>query len=182
MPSLIEKTACDDLLPVMEGGLTLSEADPAPITSVAPFAGQERAAGSALKALGLGWPKPGQAVTGQGGTCLWSGQGQALLIGPEPEGLVGIAALTDQSDAWARLELSGPHAADVLARLVPLDLRERAFPVGAVARSGLNHMMMVLHRTGSESFEVLVFRSMAATAVHELRHAMVAHAARTSVR
>ncbi|SPH18778.1 hypothetical protein DEA8626_02322 [Defluviimonas aquaemixtae] len=181
MPSLIEKSPCDDLLPVLDGGLKLSEAREARITSVTPFAGKDRGVATALKSLGLGWPKPGQAVTGQAGACLWTGRGQAFLVGPVPEGLDGIAALTDQSDAWARMELTGPHVAEVLARLVPLDLRAAVFPVGTVARSGLNHMMMILHRTGDDCFEIMVFRSMAATAVEEIRHAMAARAARTSV-
>ena len=36
--------------------------------------------------------------------------------------LGGLAAVTDQSDAWAGLRLAGDAAREVLARLVPLDL------------------------------------------------------------
>ena len=103
MPSLIETTACEGLLPVSAGGVTLSEAAPAPITSVAPFRGKERAVATALKKLGLGWPGPGQSLRSGGAACLWTGRDQAFLIGSAPEGLEGIAALTDQSDGWARI-------------------------------------------------------------------------------
>lgn len=178
MPSLIEKSPGEGLLPVTAAGVTLTEAPPARITSVAPFAGQEKAVAAALKALGLGWPKPGRALAKEGATILWAGRDQAFLIGAAPDGLPGLAALTDQSDGWARLHLDGPGAEAVLARLVPLDLRPAAFPEGAAARSGLNHMMMVLHRAGPERFEIMVFRSMAASAVHELTRAMQALAAR----
>ncbi|MCW3784156.1 sarcosine oxidase subunit gamma [Defluviimonas salinarum] len=181
MPSLIEKSACDGLLPVSAGGVTLSEPAPERITSVAPFAGKEAAAGKALKALGLGWPGPGTSIGGEGRLCLWTGRGQAFLIGAEPEGLAGIAALTDQSDAWARMRLEGGGAKAVLARLVPLDLGAGAFPVGRAARSGLGHMAMILHRSGAQSFEIMVFRSMAASAVHELHQAMTALAARAAL-
>ncbi|WP_347310652.1 sarcosine oxidase subunit gamma [Defluviimonas sp. SAOS-178_SWC] len=182
MPSLIEKTACEGLLPVAAGGVALSELRPARITSVAPLAGKERAVGTALKVLGLGWPSPGKSVTKGAATCLWTGRGQAFLIGTDPEGLSGIAALTDQSDGWARMRLAGPGAEAVLARLVPLDLRAEAFPVGAAARSGLNHMMMVLARVDADRFDILVFRSMAASAVHELHQSMAACAARAAAR
>ncbi|MGB3313917.1 MAG: sarcosine oxidase subunit gamma [Albidovulum sp.] len=180
MPSLIEKTACDGLLPVTEAGVTLSECGPARITSIAPFAGKERALGAALKAKGLGWPKPGQSLAKGEARIVWTGRDQAFLIGAVPEGLSGVAALTDQSDAWARMRLEGPGAEAVLARLVALDLRMADFPNGSTARTGLNHMMMVLCRTGDEAFEIMVFRSVAASAVHELHQATKALAARTA--
>lgn len=182
MASLIEKTACDGLLPVAAGGVTLRELPHARVTSVAPLAGKDRAVGTALKALGLGWPAPGRSVAKGAASCLWTGRGQAFLIGADPDGLAGIAALTDQSDGWARMRLDGAGAETVLARLVPLDLRAAAFPVGAAARTGLNHMMMVLSRAETESFDLLVFRSMAASAVHELSQSMAACAARAVVR
>ena len=178
MPSLIETTACEGLLPVSAGGVTLSEAAGGPITSVAPFRGKERAVATALKKLGLGWPGPGQSLRSGGVACLWTGRDQAFLIGSAPEGLDGIAALTDQSDGWARMRLEGRGAEAVLTRLVPLDLRAAAFPDGAVARSGLNHMMAVLTREGPEAFGIMVFRSMAGSAVHEIAAAMKAVAAR----
>lgn len=181
MPSLIAKSACDGLLPLVAGEVKLGEAAVARITALAPFAGQERACAAALGALGLGWPEPGRAVTKGDAACLWAGRDQAFLIGADPAGLAGIAALTDQSDGWARLRLEGAGAEATLARLVPLDLGARAFPEGAVARSGLNHMMMVLRRTGPAGFEIMVFRSMAATAVHEIATAMSALAARASL-
>lgn len=180
MPSLIEKTPCDDLLPVSEARVTLTECAPTRITSVAPLAGKDRALGTALKALGLGWPKAGQSLMTGDARIIWTGRDQAFLIGVSPDGLGGVAAMTDQSDGWARMRLEGPGAEAVLARLVPLDLRATAFPNGSAARTGLNHMMMVLRRAGDEAFEIMVFRSMAASAVHELHHAMKALAARVA--
>lgn len=181
MSSLIAISACDGLLPVIAGDVTLSAPEPARITSVAPFEGKDRAVGTALKALGLDWPAPGQAIIRDGISCLWAGRGQAFVIGADPAGLDRIAALTDQSDGWARMRLEGRGAEAVLTRLVPLDLGARAFPVGSVARSGLNHMMMVLHRSGPATFEIMVFRSMAATAAHEIGTAMAALAARAGL-
>ncbi|MCB2129203.1 MAG: sarcosine oxidase subunit gamma [Rhodobacteraceae bacterium] len=180
MPSLISKSPCEDLLPVEAGGVKLSEYPVDRVSSVAPFAGKERASGAALKAIGLGWPKPGQSISANGARILWTGRGQAFLVGAEPAGLDGLAAITDQSDGWARLRLAGSGAETVLARLVALDLRPGAFPEGSVARTGLGHMMMILRRDGADAFEIMVFRSMAAFAVRELHHAMTACAARVA--
>jgi sarcosine oxidase subunit gamma len=178
---LIEKSACEGLLPVSAGKIELAEVGPFRITSVAPLLGEEAACAVALAALGLGWPDPNRADTNGDTACLFSGRGQAFLIGADPAGLRGKAALTDQSDAWAAMELRGPGVEAVLARLVAADLREKSFPPGSAIRSGLGHMMSVLWRAAPDRVRIFVFRSMAATAVHELHVAMKAVAARAAV-
>ena len=162
-------------------GVTLAEADLGQITSVAPFMGQDKALAGALKALGLSFPAPNQVSSKGDARLVWTGRDQAFLIGAAPQGLDGLAALTDQSDGWAALRLDGPGAGDVLARLYPLDLRAAAFPVGRVARAPLNHMSSILMRPGPQSFEMLVFRSMARTAWHEAEVAMRTLAARAAL-
>lgn len=182
MVSLIAKSPFEGLLPVAEAGMTLSEVMHGTITSVAPFRGQEDAAAAALAKAGLGWPSPGTAIAGKKGAVLWTGRGQAFLLGAAaPAGLERAAALTDQSDAWAAMRLAGAAGPQALARLVAVDLSPEAFPVGAVARTGLYHMMSVLWRSAPDAIDILVFRSMAATAVHEIGAAMTAVTARASV-
>jgi sarcosine oxidase subunit gamma len=179
--SLIDKSPCEGLLPLVKAGMDLVEVIPARITSVAPLAGRDREVAAALKGLGLGWPAPNRSVSGAGGQCLWSGRGQAFVVDADVGALGGIAALTDQTDGWAVMDLSGVGAADVLARQMPLDLRPASFAKGHVARSQLGHMMCHLTRIGPEAFRIMVFRSMAATAVHELGAAMAAVAARRAI-
>ena len=180
MASLIETTPAAGLLPFAAGAAVLTEVAAGPITSLAPFRGKDRAVSAALKPLGLPFPAPGKAVTKGDAACVWTGRGQAFLIGVEPpEGLAGIAALTDQSDAWVLLRLSGAAAEAVLARLVPLDLRvTTGFRTGSAARTLLGHMPLVIRRVAAAEFELMTFRSMAAHAVHELTVAMEAVAAR----
>lgn len=177
MASLIETAVLDGLLPVTRGAVRLVAAEPGRVTSVMPFPGQEAAAGRALARLGLGWPSPGQSLAAGDAAIIWTGRGQAFLVGADAARLAGSAALTDQSDAWAVMRLEGKGAEDVLARLVALDLRPAAFPEGAVARGGLNHMMAIFRRV-AEGIEIWVFRSMAATAVEELTAAITKVAAR----
>ncbi len=170
MPDLIASVPLDHDA-VTRGQATLALADPGPMTSIAPFAGREGAVHDALAVLGLGFPAPNQSLTGPTASIVWTGRAQAFLIGAEAPALAGLAATTDQGDGWVALCLSGPAAAEVLMRLVPLDLRVAAFPPGAVARSGLNHMPLILWRREAD-FLVMTFRSMARTAWHEVETAM----------
>ncbi len=148
------------------GGVVLSEVDVAGAVSVAPLAGQEAAVDAALRAVGLGFPAPGQVVGSGDRRAIWAGRGRALVIGGVP-GLDGLAAVTEQGDGIAALVVQGATVEAVLARLVPMDLRLRAFPVGATARTFVNHMTAQVTRVAEDAVEVMVMRSMARTLVHE---------------
>lgn len=176
MADLIAKSALAGTAPLTLAGVTLSEIAVDPITSIAPFAGQDAAV---AKALGLALPAPNRFTEAKGARLAWTGRGQYFLIGaPAPEGLAGFAALTDQSDGWAALRLEGSGVEAALARIVPVDIRLAAFPEGAALRTAFNHMNAVLMRTGPQTDEILVFRSMARTAWHEVEAALTALAAR----
>ncbi len=171
MARLTATSPCAGLDLTSAGGCELSEVDYGSITSVAPFRGREREVSDALKAaIGSGLPAPNRVVGKAGARVAWSGLGQILVLGPPvaPEG----AAVTDQSDAWACLALTGRGSVDVLARLTPLDLRDSRFRRGHAARSLMGHMPCLFLRPGMARYEMLVFRSMARTAVHELNRAM----------
>ena len=176
MPDLIATPPLDHP-PVTHGQATLAVTDLGRVTSIAPFPGQEAAVHAALSAVGLGFPAPNRVIAGAGSSMVWTGRAQAFLIGAEAPPLQGLAALTDQSDGWVAMTLAGPAAADVLMRLVPLDLRPAAFPPGQAARSGLNHMPLILWRDVT-GLTLLTFRSMARTAWHEVETAMQGVAAR----
>lgn len=173
MPDLIAKSALAGFAPLTRAHSTLAEGPIPRITSVAPYPGRMDAVNAALAPLGLSFPAPnGQSAAGSL-RLLWSGRELAFLIGAEaPSALAEHAALTDQSDGWAILTLTGPAAAEALMRPVPLDLRLAAFPVGRSTRAPLNHIQAILTRTGPDAFEVMVFRSMARTAWAELAEAL----------
>lgn len=174
------QTACAGLLPVTGGDLRLTEVVPGRVTSLAPYLGSAGALSAAMQAAhGVAWPEAGR-MTGQAGTrALWFGREMALLIGPDPdESLSAHAALTDQSDAWAVVQLEGRQAVEVLARLCPLDLRDTVFAPGHTARTDVAHMAGSVSRVGPQTWQIMVFRSMAATLVHEAEIAMARVAAR----
>ena len=175
MPDLIAKPALGHAA-VSHGGCRLAEGDWVAITSVAPYPGQTEAVS---RALGMAFPLPNTVTEAEGARLVWVGREMAFLIGaPVPEGLA--AAVTDQSDAWVTLELSGAAAVDVLARLVPLDLRRAER--GQVFRTGLNHLPLILMVEGAGAFRLMTYRSMARTAWSEIEEAMEKVAARADLR
>ena len=170
MPNLIAKTALSGVAPVTHAATTLAEVSLGQITSVACFPGQMA---HLKKALG-GFPAPNTHADG----LVWTGPEQVFLLGRPVPDLSGLAAVTDQTGGWAALSLKGPMAAEALMRLVPLDLHK--FGMGQAARAPLGHMQMVLMGQG-DGFVILVFRSMARTAWHEIEAALKMLAARQGV-
>lgn len=183
MVKLLEKSPCDGLLPFEINDVKLVEITPGTITSVAPYGGQETATSEALKALiGAKMPAPNRSTGREGARVVWTGAGQAMVVGaPVDPSLAQHAALTDQSDAWVIFRLQGQGVGDVLARLTPLDLNPGLFKKGHAARSLLGHMNAVFLKGAEDTFEIMVFRSMARTAVHEIEVAMKAVAARAAL-
>lgn len=173
MVKLIALTPCTNLLPIAHGALTVTEVLPDRLMSVAPYAGQSKATSAKLKEqVGAALA----AVNRRAGAVTWFGHGAWLVAGDVA--LDGLAAVTDQSDAWAVVMLSGAGAEDVLARLVPVDLRAQVFKVNHVAKTMLGHMSVTITRSGADAFEIMVMRSMARTLVHDLDVAMRGLAAR----
>ncbi|MDA7967167.1 sarcosine oxidase subunit gamma [Ruegeria sp.] len=180
MDNLIAKSPCDGLLPLTVGTVTLSEEDAGEVHSLAPFKGQDKALSEAMKtAHGMAFPAANRATGKAGARAVWFGPAQAMLMGPAPDAaLADHAAIVDQSDAWAIVRLEGDAAEAVLARLVPLDLRVAQFKRGHTARSLLFHMTASITRVGENAFQIMVFRSMAESLVHDLKRAMEGVAAR----
>ena len=171
MPNLIAKSALSGQGSAVHAGTTLAEVTLGCITSIAAFPGQQPAVATAL---GQAFPAPN---THANGLC-WTGPDQAFLIGRPAPDLAGLAAITDQSSGWAALRLTGSMAADALARHVPLDLARMA--PGQAARAPLGHMQMIL-MAEQDGFLILVFRSMARTAWHEIAASLAMLAARAAL-
>ncbi len=173
MVDLIALTPCAGLLPISQDGIEVTEVAVERLMSVAPFAGQDKAVSAALKdQIGGGLA----GVNRRTGVVTWFGHGTWMVGGDVA--LDGLAAVTYQSDAWAVVQIAGAGVEDVLARLVPVDLRAQQFKKNHVAKTMLGHMSVTITRVGADAFEIMVMRSMAATLVHDLRTAMRGVAAR----
>jgi len=149
------------------------------VTSVMAW-GSEKELSAAMKSThGMAFPKPNRSGSKNAARCIWFGRNQALLIGAVADASLGeYAAIVDQSDAWCAVSLSGEATEAVLARLVPVDMRRAQFKRGHTVRTQVGHMPASITRTGPDSFMILVFRSMAATLIHELKQAMQSIATR----
>lgn len=181
MGKLTAKGAFGGTLPLRFGTVSLTEMDGGTVTWLAPLKGTEHSVSKALKnQIGAGLPGAGASTGADGKRVVWAGPGQVFVIGPELKPIVG-AAMVDHSSAWARMALEGAEAAEVLARLVPVDLRDMTFSVRRTARTQLGHMACSLLRAGPDRFEIMVFRSMATSAVHELARAMEMVATRAAL-
>ena len=84
----------------------------------------------------------------------------------------GAASIAEQTDAFARFDLTGAGPAALLERLCPLDVR--SMKPGDAGRSVLEHVGCHLLCLAPDHFAVLAPRSFAAS----LRHAL-ANAARS---
>lgn len=180
MDKLIAKTPCDGLLPLTVGSVTLSEEDGGSIHSISPLKGKNKVVSGALKAAhGMTYPSANRATGKTGARAIWFSPSHAMLMGPVPDAaLTDHAVVVDQSDAWTVVRLEGAGVEDVLARVVPVDLRSSQFKRGHTARTLLFHMTASITRVGENAFQIMVFRSMAETLIHDLKRAMEGIAAR----
>lgn len=176
MPELIAKPALDHGL-VICGQTELSVGAWVTLQSISPMPGARKSLDDALARFGLRFPEPNSWNGSDAGRIVWTGREQAFLIGAALPPTDHVA-LTDQSDGWVTLCLSGKDAIAVLARLVSLDLR--GMTAGQSARTALNHMPLILIGEGGDRFTLMTFRSMARTAWHELHEAMLQVQARHS--
>ena len=164
---LLPTTPFSGLLPKSAGALNFAEVRLDQLFAVAPHRGQSKAVSSALQTqIGLGLSAKGRASSNGRARVIWCGH-RVWLVGAEIQ-LDGMAAVTDQSDAWAILRVDGLGVEDMLARLVPIDLRPHVFKGGHTARTLVGHMPAVITRVGKSAFEIMVMRSMAGTLLHDI--------------
>jgi heterotetrameric sarcosine oxidase gamma subunit len=71
------------------------------------------------------------------------------------------AVVADLGQSRTVLRISGPLAADLLARFIAIDLDDRAFPVGRFAQTALLHTGALVHRVAANDFDLYVPRSYA---------------------
>lgn len=163
-------------LPQDIGQVRLTLCEPTAIFAIAPFMGQGMAVNDLLKmTIKLNLPAVG-AVAGHKSTRVqWFEQGKWLVIGAGalPDVLKTHAAVVDQSDAWAVLQITGA-VQPVLSRLCPLDFS--ALSIGQTARSEVAHLPAILTPV-RDGIEVMLPRSMASRGVEKILKAMESVAA-----
>jgi methylglutamate dehydrogenase subunit D len=93
------------------------------------------------------------------------------------QSLVDCASVSDQSDAHAILRLTGPSVRAALAKLTPIDIHPRSFPVNSVAQTLCGYVNVTLWRLedsqGDPVFEIWAGRSLAVSLHQAISHGAV---------
>ena len=134
---LRETAALGNTLIETEGGMLMEETGIA-LAAVTIRTGKARAFANAFsKRYDCPPPDPRSAVTVRRQTIIASALDQVFIRRKgEPAGLMAqlekdfsqSATVTDQSDGWVQLALTGIRARDVLERLAMIDCSDQAFP------------------------------------------------------
>ena len=105
---LLPKSAAYGLTPIKVSNTEIIENDMLTLTSISANIGKSNKLSEQLKkSHGMALPNKGRATGRDGARALWFGQ-HALLVGPKPDKkLTEFGILTDQSDAWVVLRMSG---------------------------------------------------------------------------
>lgn len=163
------------------GALHLAENPGLGLASLALRRGQS-AADPALPGLtlpGLVLPGPGGWAGTAGLAAFWTGPDMWMIEGPgqaeadfaaQVKAWAPGASVTEQTDAWAVIEIASSAGAApleaLLARLVNIDLA--GFGPGRAMRTGLEHLSVFVIRRAEDRVAVLAMRSAAETVWHAL--------------
>lgn len=135
------------------------------------FRGRPASIGAAGEAFGVELPQTANRFSEAGvRKAYWLGPDEWLLeaIGEDPFELFSMVteklashscSLVDVSHRSDAMEIRGPMSEYVLNHGCPLDLSERAFPIGMCTRTILGKSPIVLSRTEREVFHLDVWRS-----------------------
>ncbi|GAB5471493.1 MAG: sarcosine oxidase subunit gamma family protein [Rhodospirillales bacterium] len=113
-------------------------------------------------ALGMPLPETTGLETKDAQVLLGLGPDEWLLLCPEAQSTEDrlrseladyFVALTDVSDNFVTLVLTGPRVRDLLSKGVPLDLHDRSFPPKSCAQTLLSKAEVLLYRGSGEAAE-----------------------------
>lgn len=162
------------------GDVSLTAPDALAIVAVAlPLGAEENAKKAIRSAYGAALPDIGRMALSRDEktTLMRLGSDLAFVLfsceTPDAEarvaGKLGDAAyVTDQTDVWCALKIDGPGSRAALERICMLDLHADAFTDGAVARTVMEHLGVIIARTGTDSFLLLSASSSAKSFLHAI--------------
>ncbi|MEM7731261.1 MAG: sarcosine oxidase subunit gamma family protein [Pseudomonadota bacterium] len=162
------------------GPVTLrAPGDLAIVNMAVPLGGDTRAMKAVKTGYGVDLPEPGKSVETQKGATrlvrLAPDQAFAIFTHETPDAEEVVAKrvkkamyLTDQTDVWTGLEINGPGVLAVLERMCPIDLHPDAFAVGDAARTVMEHLGVLIIRTGEDRYLLLSASSSAGSFLHML--------------
>lgn len=153
--------------------------DLAIVNMAIPLDGDAQALKAVKSGYGVDMPHPGKSVETKKGAArlirLAPDQAFAIftLATPNAEEVVAkhvkqALYLTDQTDVWSGLEIEGTGALAALERICPIDLHPGGFAVGDAARTVMEHLGVLIIRTGDARYLLLSASSSAGSFLHML--------------
>jgi sarcosine oxidase subunit gamma len=116
--------------------------------------------------LGVPLPAPNRVATAGERAILWLGPDEYLVVGP-PDDRIDLAgesadSIVDVSANRTTIELSGPHARDILEKGMPIDLHPRSFGPGQCAQTLLARAQVLVRQVDAKpTYHVMVRGSFA---------------------
>ena len=74
--------------------------------------------------------------------------------------------ITEQTDAWCGLKVSGKNIEECLIRVSPIDISLENFPVNAFAKTMMEHLGTIMIRSHKQEFELFSASSSARSFLH----------------
>jgi heterotetrameric sarcosine oxidase gamma subunit len=145
--------------------LTVSDPQPTRLVRVEAFSLTPAFAEQFKAAVGAPVPAVGRVVEGSAGPVIWAEPKVVLASGDAAAlstALVEVAAVSDVSGAWRRIDLSGDGWRERLMVDGLFDAENPAFAAGCVAATMLHHAPVMLCPTGEDAVSVYVAPSFAA--------------------
>ena len=154
-----------------------------PLYSLSVPLGDDAAFESALSShLGLARPVPGQFHDQDTFRLCGLAQDQFFLMGLKAKDadehalksqLQDAAYVTDQSDSWVTLQISGDEARSAMERISPINLSVTAFAPGSIARTSMEHLSAIVMAEQDGSLTLLSPISSAESFWHAVEQSLV---------
>lgn len=161
------------------GAVTIAENPGVALASLAIRAGQDIPFRAAARMARIPLPDPGRAEWDATWGAIWTGPGQWMAEAPfdSHEDVVAAlrpifgaaASVTEQTDGWARFEVTGPDLPALFERLTSFDLR--AAEPGAATRTSIEHVGCLIALRAPGHVTLLGARSSAGSLMHALKAA-----------
>lgn len=158
------------------GNTALTEVTHLSIYSIALALPANNAQSAMNTVLPCSWPDTGKSSVNAEAGChllgLQSDQVFALLSSEaSTQSLPDVgdsAYVTDQSDSWAALRVSGATSRTALERVCPIDLHQSVFSPGSVTRTSMEHLAVIILCEADDQYLLLSPTSSADSFLHAI--------------
>jgi len=122
----------------------------------------------------LKMPSPTKSVKNKDTRLLFTQPDQIFVLtkkADDPENSMAVtfsesAYITDQTDAWVILEISGETSREALERICQVDLDKNVFQLDGMARTSMEHMSTIIIRKADNTFYLMSASSSAKSFLH----------------